>query len=166
MVVNTGGTPVDITDGTPEAARPGPVGGTRREVVRGLRACALTVTLAPLLAASRSPYLRPAREDGVPDGAAFDRIHRGRRIRGTWFPARDAAEDGRWHVTVDDRPLHLMRRADGTWLSEVDHYCSYRTPLEAARAAVDALPPGQGLRAGSDDGTAHSPGGGRHGVRA
>jgi hypothetical protein len=81
-----------------------------------------------------------------------------------------------------------MRRADGTWLSMVDHYTSYRTPLEAARAAVDEIGPGQRLRdlaPGRLDGehagghaTAHSgthsgghPGGdtrmgGRHGVRA
>ena len=39
-----------------------------------------------------------------------------------------------------------MRRADGTWLSMVDHYRSYATPLEAARAAVDELGPGQRLR--------------------
>src|SRR5437879_12504163 len=39
-----------------------------------------------------------------------------------------------------------MRRADGTWLTMVDHYSSYRTPLEATRAAVDELGPGQGLR--------------------
>jgi hypothetical protein len=37
-------------------------------------------------------------------------------------------------------------RADGGWLSMVDHYRSYPTPLEAARAAVDELGPGQRLR--------------------
>lgn len=50
-----------------------------------------------------------------------------------------AAGAAQWHVTVDGHTLHLMRRADGTWLSMIDHYGSYATPLEAARAAVDEL---------------------------
>ncbi|MER8023791.1 tyrosinase family oxidase copper chaperone, partial [Streptomyces griseoluteus] len=33
-----------------------------------------------------------------------------------------------WQITVDGRPLHLMRRADGTWMSMVDHYTSYARP--------------------------------------
>ncbi|CAM5647878.1 hypothetical protein SVIOM74S_02697 [Streptomyces violarus] len=49
-------------------------------------------------------------------------------------------------MTVDGRPLHLMRRADGSWLSMVDHYRSYPTPLAAARGAVDELGPGEQLR--------------------
>jgi hypothetical protein len=61
-----------------------------------------------------------------------------------------------------------MRRADGTWLSMVDHYCSYPTPLEAARAAVDELGSGQRLRAlvpqPVDGGHLHR--GHPHGVRA
>ncbi|MGX1120521.1 hypothetical protein RKD37_005884 [Streptomyces ambofaciens] len=72
---------------------------------------------------------------------------------------------GTWQVTVDGRPLHLMRRADGSWLSMVDHYRSYPTPLAAARGAVDELGPGEHLRdtpsAGHDQ---HS--GERHGVHA
>jgi hypothetical protein len=50
-----------------------------------------------------------------------------------------------WHVTVDGRPLHLMRRADGSWMTMVDHYESYPTPLAAARAAVDELGPSERL---------------------
>ncbi|GAA3498174.1 tyrosinase cofactor [Streptomyces prasinosporus] len=165
MVVSIGGAPVGAEDGTRGPARPGPVGRTRREVARGLRAGALAAALTPLLTAFRFPRTRSGRGDGVPDGTAFDRIHRGRRIRGVWVPARDAAGDGRWHVTVDGRPLHLMRRADGTWLSTVDHYCSYRTPLEAARAAVDALGPDERLRE-VGAGQPHEHAGGRHGVRA
>ncbi|MGP4092691.1 tyrosinase family oxidase copper chaperone [Streptomyces sp. KR55] len=167
MVVSTGGVPVGAEDGAPGPALPGPAGRTRRAVVRGLRACALAAALAaPVFAA-----LRPHRTGSAPrnaDDTAFDQTYRGRRIRGVWIPARGAAEDGRWHVTVDDRPLHLMRRADGTWLTMVDHYCSYRTPLEAARAAVDELGPGQRLRdlapGPVDPGHRHK--GDRHGVRA
>jgi hypothetical protein len=135
-------------------------------VVRGLRALALTAALASVSAAFR-PRQHPG--SGDPSGAQdFDTTYRGHRIRGVWIPARGAAEDGRWHVTVDGRPLHLMRRADGTWLSMLDHYCSYGTPLEATRAAVDELGPGQRLRKpapGSVD-WADPHGGQRHGVRA
>ncbi|MGW0813930.1 tyrosinase family oxidase copper chaperone [Streptomyces viridiviolaceus] len=109
-----------------------------------------------MLAAFRSP--RPW-SGSLRRGTGFDVTHGGRRIRGVWTSARGAAEDGRWHVTVDGRPLHLMRRADGTWLSAVDHYCSYPTPLDAARAAVDALGPGVRLRTALHEG-------GRHVVRA
>jgi hypothetical protein len=45
-----------------------------------------------------------------------------------------------------------MRRADGTWISMVDHYASYPPPLAAARGAVDVLGPGNHLR---DSDTAH-----------
>jgi hypothetical protein len=113
-------------------------------VTRGLRVWALAAALAaPVAAAFRSQ--RP--DPGVaPGDTAFAETYRGRRMGVVWTPPHGPAEQGRWHVTVDGRPLHLMRRADGTWLSMVDHYCSYRSPLEAARAAVDALGPGQRLR--------------------
>lgn len=118
--------------------------------------------------APRSSTGRP----GGPGGAAgqrrrFTQTYRGRRIEGTWAAPSRAARDGaghgtssssggdgagRWHITVDGRPLHLMRRADGTWISMVDHYASYPTPLAAARGAVDVLGPGDHLR---ESGTAH-----------
>ncbi|MFG3657436.1 tyrosinase family oxidase copper chaperone [Streptomyces sp. NPDC047706] len=91
--------------------------GTRRAVVRGLLASAAVLAV-------------PACDPGGLAGAAPDEMYRGRRIRVSGS-----------RITVDGRPLHLMRRADGTWLSMIDHYCSYPTPLEAARAAVDELGP-------------------------
>ncbi|GHH92668.1 tyrosinase family oxidase copper chaperone [Streptomyces capillispiralis] len=159
------------TGGAPDPLPPAPGGGTRREVVRALRAGVFAAGLAPALAGFRFPRSGPPPTGSAPDGTAFAQTYRGRRIRGVRRAAPGAAEDVRWHVTVDGRPLHLMRRADGTWLSMVDHYCSYPTPLEAARAAVDALPPGERLR--HDAAPAHTGAGrphehreGRHGVRA
>ncbi|WP_037678432.1 tyrosinase family oxidase copper chaperone [Streptomyces griseus] len=161
-------------DGVPMGAevamgpvRPGPAGRTRRDLARGLRACALAAALAPPAGAlpRQPPGSGPGRARA---DAVFAQTYRGHRIRGVWTPAHGAGEEGRWQVTVDGRPLHLMRRADGTWLSMVDHYCSYRTPLEAARAAVDELGPGRRLRdlapGPADAENAHK--GGRHGVRA
>ncbi|MFB6551474.1 tyrosinase family oxidase copper chaperone [Streptomyces sp. NPDC056405] len=160
-------------------ARVGPASGTRRQLMRRLLAPALAVTLAPLVAASRPSRAaeaaatgggagpaRPEPHAGEPAGStSFDETYRGRRIRGIRSAAGRAVGAGTWHVTVDGRPLHLMRRADGSWLSMIDHYRSYPTPLAAARGAVDELGPGEHLRdtpaaAGQD----HS--GGHHGVHA
>ncbi|WP_223206018.1 tyrosinase cofactor [Streptomyces xanthii] len=71
---------------------------------------------------------------------AFDESYRGRRIQGATGPG------GAFEVRVDGRPLHLMRRADGSYLSMVDHYTSHPTARDAARGAVDELD-GQTLRA-------------------
>ncbi|MFD0315089.1 tyrosinase family oxidase copper chaperone [Streptomyces flavalbus] len=139
--------------GRPPDDDPAPPHAGRRDLVRGLAAA---VALAPLVAASRP---RPPAPD-----LAFEETYRGRRIHGVppYAAAQQSAVAGRllggdaWQVTVDGRPLHLMRRADGGWLSVVDHYASYDTPLDAARAAVDELGPGQHLRAA---------GGNHHGVR-
>ncbi|MFG2434356.1 tyrosinase family oxidase copper chaperone [Streptomyces sp. NPDC048508] len=115
---------------------------TRRGVTRGLLVSAVAVALAPVVAASRAS--RPERQDDL----SFDEVYRGRHLLG-----RRSGSDGRvaftgaeWLVTVDGRPLHLMRRADGGYLSMVDHYVSYPTALEAARAAVDELDPAEHLR--------------------
>ncbi|MFE2580241.1 tyrosinase cofactor [Streptomyces sp. NPDC059378] len=179
MVVSVGGAVVVSAEYGPESpGRPGPRArrgraGTRRDLLRGLLAPAAALLFAPLVAASRPP-----RAAGGSGGAAFDETYRGRRIQGVRLSAgRRTAMPGAvaWQVTVDARPLHLMRRADGTWLSMVDHYRSYATPLEAARAAVDELGPGERLRAAAAP--AHGPGerretgqdhsghmGGRHGL--
>ncbi|MBL1080604.1 tyrosinase [Streptomyces actinomycinicus] len=175
MVVGVGGAPV----GAEQQARAGAAGPSRREVARGLVASAAAVALAPLVAASRP--VPPA--DGLV-GNSFDEVYRGRRIQGALVSAEGAVAARRdWRITVDGRPLHLMRRADGGWLSMADHYTSYRTPLEATRAAVDQIGPGQRLRdlaPGPVGGVQGVPGaqgvpgvqgghmhmGGRHGVRA
>ncbi|CAL9448552.1 tyrosinase family oxidase copper chaperone [Streptomyces sp. NPDC101221] len=167
------------------AARGGPASASRRQLMRGLLVPAVAVGLAPLIAASRPAetrgaagpaHLEPHTAGPVRDGesaesaesadsAAFDETYRGRRIRGIRSAAGRAVGAGTWHVTVDGRPLHLMRRADGSWLSMVDHYRSYPTPLAAARGAVDELGPGEHLRDTPSTGHGqHS--GGRHGVHA
>ncbi|MCT9139136.1 tyrosinase cofactor [Streptomyces violarus] len=184
MAVSIGGGPA--RDGAPAPAGPLPAGSTRqevtrREVTRGLRVCAFAAALtAPVGAALWPQRLGP---EGVRKDTAFAETYRGRRIGVAWTPPNGPAGQGRWHVTVDGpngpagqgrwhvtvdgRPLHLMRRADGIWLSMVDHYCSYRTPLEAARAAVDALGPGQRLRepAPGPEGAGHVHTEDRRGVR-
>ncbi|MEV4945046.1 tyrosinase family oxidase copper chaperone [Streptomyces sp. NPDC053755] len=63
----------------------------------------------------------------------FDEMYRGRRIQARATPT------GVPEVLVDGRPLHLMRCADGGYLTPVDHYESCPTPRAATRAAVDQL---------------------------
>ncbi|MFF4268960.1 tyrosinase family oxidase copper chaperone [Streptomyces sp. NPDC001536] len=149
MVVSVGGVAVGAEPGANSQARPGSARGgrrdaargSRRDLLRGLLAAVGALALAPVVAASRPP-----RKGGDPGGTGFEETYRGRRIRGVETSAGRTSGAAEWHVTVDGRPLHLMRRADGTWLSMVDHYRSYATPLDATRAAVDELGPGQRLR--------------------
>jgi hypothetical protein len=108
--------------------------------VLGLFASAVGAAISPALVASGTPGAKEVR---------FDETYRGRRIVGSRYDAGRPGDDGTspWHVTVDGRPLHLMPRADGSWMSAVEHYRSYPTPLAAARAAVDELGPTERLRA-------------------
>ncbi|MDQ1038553.1 hypothetical protein QFZ75_004969 [Streptomyces sp. V3I8] len=164
--------------------RPG--NDARRDVLRGVLAAAVTVALAPFVVASRrsraEPYA-PGGESGDPDrlesdrfeaefAAGFDEAYRGRRIRGYREPAGDVRPAGAartpiagsWQVTVDGRPLHLMRRADGGYLTMIDHYRSYPTPLAAARAAVDELGGTLRLRAPATEAGAEPGHGAGHGA--
>ncbi|MCX4477096.1 tyrosinase cofactor [Streptomyces cellulosae] len=109
---------------------------TRRWLLATLLASGTGAALVPVLSKAR-----PAgREPGV---EWFDEMYRGRRIvgSGSLNAARSTTASPSWHVTVDGDPLHLMRRADGSWMTMIDHYQSYPTPLTAARAAVDELGP-------------------------
>lgn len=101
---------------------------------------------APL---SRRALLRTAFTAAVlaGTGAALAPVLRARRPRQTLTPAPLAEETYRGRhiavdvagVRIDGRPLHVMRRADGSYLSGINHFQSYPTPLELARAAVDEL---------------------------
>ncbi|NEB75781.1 hypothetical protein G3I40_11145 [Streptomyces sp. SID14478] len=93
----------------------------------------VTSTAAAFLAA-RPPTSPQA--DAPPE--EFGETYRGRRIAGIRMPDATTGA-GEWQVTVDGRPLHLMRRADGSYLTMVDHYDSCPTPLAAARRAVAEL---------------------------
>lgn len=86
----------------------------------------------------------------------FAETYRGRRIEAV-VPSRPVtlARDGRTpahpealapappEVFIDGRPLHVMRCANGGYLSVVNHYESFPTLLAVARAAVDDLGPAQ-----------------------
>ncbi|MDX3577435.1 tyrosinase family oxidase copper chaperone [Streptomyces sp. FL07-04A] len=160
MAVSADAVPLSVPSAGP--ARPVTARPTRRrDLLRALLGASAALAMVPVVAATgpRGPA------DHGPADTSFDETYRGRRIRGLLTTGGTAgAGHATWTVTVDGRPLHLMRRADGTWLSMVDHYRSYATPLEAARAAVDELGPGQRLR---EAGPAHHDDthmGGHHGL--
>ncbi|MFI6933207.1 tyrosinase cofactor [Streptomyces sp. NPDC050287] len=110
----------------------------RRWVLLGLLASGTGAALAPVLTVS---------EPAGPAEAGFEETYRRRRLVGVRDRVGRSGNEGSggWRVTVDGRPLHLMRRADGSWMTMVDHYQSYPTPLAAARAAVDELGPTERL---------------------
>ncbi|MFJ9039971.1 tyrosinase family oxidase copper chaperone [Streptomyces sp. NPDC102406] len=131
-----------------------PIAGHEETAVRPdmfpTRRSAALVLLGAVPAAAAVLRLRsPAAPVQEAAPASFDETYRGRRISGVRLPDPDAPSGGSWQVTVDGRPLHLMRRADGTYLSMVDHYESYPGPLAAARGAVAELGD-QGLRTHDD----------------
>ncbi|MEU2426627.1 tyrosinase cofactor [Streptomyces sp. NPDC007851] len=73
----------------------------------------------------------------------FDEVYKGRRIQGR-PAAMDHGAGGHHHgggyaVFVDGVQLHVMRNADGSWISVVSHYAPVAGPRAAARAAVDEL---------------------------
>lgn len=140
--------PTDGTSGEPGGApRPG-----RRAVLR----TAFTATVIATTGGALTPVLFGVREPGgsVQEREAmgperFSELYKGREIRGTStamvpagaqpFAGEAAAAAPGTEVSVDGRALHVMRRADGSYLSTVNHYESFPTLLETARAAVDEL---------------------------
>ncbi|MFF0446827.1 tyrosinase family oxidase copper chaperone [Streptomyces sp. NPDC004609] len=135
---------------------------TRRIALRALLTSGVVAgtagALAPLLGkrthvpavlpGERGP--RAVKAGSAPDLERFAEMYRGRHIQGTatvmvpaggaYDPsgARPAAAPS-VEVRIDGRPLHIMRRADGGYLSLVNHYESFPTLREVARAAVDEL---------------------------
>ncbi|MFC4471049.1 tyrosinase family oxidase copper chaperone [Streptomyces xiangluensis] len=121
------------------------------------------MAFATVAGMASAPFVVASRADGVQE-TRFEETYRGRRIVGVRHDdgRSGGGGSGTWHIAVDGRPLHLMRRADGSWVSMVDHYQSYATPLAATRAAVDELGPTAGLGApegAPDDTSGRTPGG-------
>ncbi|MET9951078.1 tyrosinase family oxidase copper chaperone [Streptomyces sp. NPDC006339] len=132
----------------------------RRAALRSLFALAVTAFTGGALAriAGTPPSGREPVDPAAFDPAAFDEMYAGRHIQGRTGPS------GAPVVLVDGRPLHLMRCADGGYVSPLDHYESCPTPLAATRAAVDAAGPAPLTRYAAVHG-AH-PGGSPRGVHA
>ncbi|MFJ4922887.1 tyrosinase family oxidase copper chaperone [Streptomyces sp. NPDC088725] len=139
---------------------PGENHRTRRGLLRALFTFGVvggtSAALTPVVRAGRRPDLAaPAPGPEAQAPAPFDGMYRGRRLQigpetaesrvpATGIsPASSGASrlspGSPFGVRIDGRPLRVMRRADGSYLSVVNHYESFPTLLEAARAAVDDL---------------------------
>jgi len=115
---------------------------SRRRVLKtGLTtAAAVSGTAAALLplasAGSAAGHPAGSGEAAIAQGPPlFDEQYRGRHIQGYHAPADPSGVA----VLVDGRQLSLMRRVDGSYISMANHYQPFMTPVETARAAVDAI---------------------------
>ncbi|MGW0916111.1 apotyrosinase chaperone MelC1 [Streptomyces sp. NPDC002784] len=103
---------------------------------------ALTAAAALAAASGAATLAAPARAAGHHPGspAPFDEVYKGRRIQGRARSGGGHHDHGAGYaVFVDGAELHVMRNADGSWISVVSHYDPVTTPRAAARAAVDEL---------------------------
>lgn len=116
---------------------------TRRRVLgAGLTTIAAVsgtaAALGPVFTAGGGAGGRAGGEAGGEAGGApsplFDEVYRGRRIQ-----AYGSAAGSRVAILVDGRPLRVMRRVDGSWISVANHFQPFTTPLATARGAVDAI---------------------------
>ncbi|GAB1693217.1 tyrosinase family oxidase copper chaperone [Krasilnikovia sp. M28-CT-15] len=128
----------------------------RRELLKLATAGTVAVgtgALAVQVLTAGGSQAAPARdpEANAPAGERFAEVYKGRRIEGTAAvaaapraarslaaaaaPAAPATPD----LLIDGVPLHVMVNADGTYTSVVNHYETFRSLREVARAAVDQL---------------------------
>ncbi|WP_433543825.1 tyrosinase family oxidase copper chaperone (plasmid) [Streptomyces sp. CA-294286] len=135
------------------AGKAGAARSTRRAVVRTVFGAAVVAgtagTLAPILAKKASAGPAGA---AAPPAVRVTETYRGRHIEcltpgaaalrqhgAGRAPGGRAHTPGRPEVLIDGRPLHVMRCANGGYMTVVNHYESFPTLLAAARAAVDDL---------------------------
>ncbi|WBO68184.1 apotyrosinase chaperone MelC1 [Streptomyces camelliae] len=111
---------------------------SRRRALTAAAALAVTATAVGVAAtaASAADHTHP-----MPMPETFDEVYKGRRIQGRPMGGGGHHHEhgGGFEVLIDGVQLHLMRNADGTWISIVSHYDPVATPRAAARAAVDEL---------------------------
>ncbi|MCX2179561.1 tyrosinase cofactor [Streptomyces sp. SKN60] len=115
---------------------------TRRKVL-GVAAGAAGAAAGLALAGPAAAAAAPART-AAPGSADFDEVYLGRHIKGGpsahgGHHGGHEGHGGGYTVTIDGAELHVMRNADGTWISVITHYDPVATPRAAARAAVREL---------------------------
>ncbi|MFF4452437.1 tyrosinase family oxidase copper chaperone [Streptomyces goshikiensis] len=112
---------------------------TRRQA---LGTTAGTLSALGLLGAAAHSATAASPAPALPAGTV-DEVFQGRRIQIS--PATGGGHHGGHHgtglptVRIDGRELHVMRNADGTWISVVNHYETFADPTTLARAAVREL---------------------------
>ncbi|MGZ9935483.1 apotyrosinase chaperone MelC1 [Streptomyces sp. NC-S4] len=112
---------------------------TRRQAL-GTTAGALTALGLTAAAAGATNAAATTTEPTTP--GTVDEVYQGRRIQIT---AGGGGHHGGHHspgqptVRIDGRELHIMRNADGSWISVINHYETFADPKLLARAAVRDL---------------------------
>ncbi|MGV4983775.1 apotyrosinase chaperone MelC1 [Streptomyces sp. NRAIS4] len=116
---------------------------TRRRALTATAALAATATVtvlaAPTASAAGHGHGHPM---PMPMPKTFDEVYKGRRIQGRPMSGgghHHHEHGGGFEVLIDGVQLHVMRNADGSWISVVSHYDPVPTPRAAARSAVDEL---------------------------
>jgi hypothetical protein len=107
---------------------------TRRRLLQGAVVAAGAAAGAAVLGFTGPSQ---AADPGADD--AFDEVFQSRRIQGTPMTGGSHGAMADYLVLIDGRELHMMRNADGTWISVINHYQTFATPRALARAAVTAL---------------------------
>ncbi|MFE2168548.1 tyrosinase family oxidase copper chaperone [Streptomyces sp. NPDC059447] len=74
----------------------------------------------------------------LPTGT-IDETFEGRRIQISFDGGGGHHSAGLPTIKIDGKELHLMRNADNTWVTIVNHYETFPDPISAARAAVREL---------------------------
>lgn len=116
---------------------------TRRRALGAAASALAGLAVADLVVAG--PSRADASAPKASDPAAFDEVFLGRRIQGAAASHNGGHHGGGHHhgggyrVRIDGDELHVMRNADGTWISVVNHYETFATPRAVARAAVREL---------------------------
>ncbi|MFE0582360.1 MULTISPECIES: tyrosinase cofactor [unclassified Streptomyces] len=113
---------------------------TRRQAL-GTTAGALTVLGLTAAASSVATSAAATPAVSTPPGTV-DEVYQGRRIQ---ISTGGGGHHGGHHsagqptVRIDGRELHIMRNADGSWISVINHYETFTEPKLLARAAVRDL---------------------------
>ncbi|MFF3996383.1 tyrosinase family oxidase copper chaperone [Streptomyces cyaneofuscatus] len=107
----------------------------RREMVMATTGAALVAAAAAVPLLNGGDDTGAAAEAAAPAKAAGQ--EHTERYFGRTIRVATAADGG--GVSIDGRPLHLMKFADDAYLSSMCHYEMAPTPLDAARRAVEEL---------------------------
>lgn len=108
----------------------------RRQIIQAAAGVAAAVALPAAIGADALKDRLLPGQHGTDTAAAADghaETYKGRSIR---IPQ---AEGGHQVVYIDDRPLHVMKLGEAAYLSSLCHYGLEKSPLAAARRAVDEL---------------------------
>lgn len=108
----------------------------RRQMIQAAAGVAAAVALPAAIGADALKDKLLPGQRGAEAALAADvhaETYKGRSIR---IPQ---AEAGHQVVYIDDRPLHVMKLGEAAYLSSMCHYGLEKSPLAAARRAVDEL---------------------------